>query len=51
MPKRTHQPKVKRRARKHGFRLRMSSKNGIAILKRRRGKNRNKLAVAVRKKV
>ncbi|MCL1929616.1 50S ribosomal protein L34 [Candidatus Saccharibacteria bacterium] len=51
MPKRTHQPKVKRRARKHGFRARMSSKNGILVLKRRRNKNRSKVAVSVRKKV
>lgn len=50
MPKRTYQPKVKRRARKHGFRARMNSKNGIIVLKRRRGKNRAQIAVFARKK-
>jgi len=49
MPKRTHQPKVKRRARKHGFRARMSSKNGIKVLKSRRNKKRAKIAVSTHK--
>lgn len=44
MPKRTYQPKKRRRARKHGFRARMKSKGGKKILKRRRDKGRNKLA-------
>jgi large subunit ribosomal protein L34 len=50
MPKRTHQPKVRRRARKHGFRNRMSSKNGIIVLKRRRNKNRAKISTETHKK-
>lgn len=45
MPKRTYQPKKRRRVRVHGFRKRMSSSSGKKALKRRRNKGRHKLSV------
>lgn len=43
MPKRTYQPKKRKRMRTHGFRERMSTHGGRNVLKRRRQKGRRKL--------
>lgn len=45
MPKRTHQPKTRRRAKVHGFRSRIRTKNGAKVLKARRAKGRKVLAI------
>lgn len=44
MPKRTYQPKKRKRARSHGFRKRAKTKTGKKIIKRRRLKQRTKLS-------
>ena len=44
MSKRTFQPNNRRRAKKHGFRLRMRTRAGRAIRASRRSKGRAKLS-------
>jgi large subunit ribosomal protein L34 len=49
MPKRTYQPKKRRKARTHGFLKRMQTAGGKKVLARRRLKKRKKIAISVRK--
>lgn len=50
MPKRTYQPKKRRRLRVHGFRRRMRAAGGRRVLRARRLKGRKHLAVSIHRK-